>query len=123
MTKRENSIARDVDLALGSLRDLLWFKNPVGEAVYFDAKGRRYTVPYGLGVGSPDRVGILAPSGRMFAIELKTDRNSLASGESRDANQRRVHDVWRAYGAFVATVHNADEARAAIERARRGESK
>jgi hypothetical protein len=113
---RENSIQRDVELAIGAEPDLLILRNNVGQAKHInETTGDIYRMPYGLGVGSPDLVGILGPRGRWFCLELKQP------GELPTAKQRACHAAWRRFGAFVATVTSVEEARAALEQAR-GES-
>ena len=112
MKQRENALQRDIQAAIGAEPDLLLFKNSVGHARFVNDDGREYTVPYGLGKGSPDLVGILAPSGRWFCLELKVP------GEDATDEQQKVHDVWRRFGALVYAVHSVDEARAGLEDAR-----
>lgn len=113
MSKRENAIQRDVLAAIGAEPDLLLLRNNVGEAEHVNEdSGRIYRVAYGLGVGSPDLVGILAPSGRWFCLELKQP------GEKPRKGQRECHAAWRKFGAFVAVVTSVDEAKAAIQAAR-----
>ena len=36
-------------------------------------------IRFGLGIGSPDIVGILAPTGRMFGLECKVSRSGIIS--------------------------------------------
>lgn len=111
----EAQIQRDIQLALGTEADLLLFKNSVGLARHVDYRtGRSFHVPYGLLAGSPDLVGILAPEGRWFCLEVKQP------GERPTAEQLHCHDVWRAAGAFVAVVTSVVEAKAALGRARAG---
>lgn len=113
MSRRENAIQRDVEAAIGAEPDLLLLRNNVGQAEHVNEKTARiYRLPYGLGVGSPDLVGILAPHGRWFCLELK------APGEKPRKEQRECHAVWRRFGAFVETATSVDEARAALARAR-----
>lgn len=117
MTARlENPIQREVLDALGSQPDLLLFRNSVGQARHVNEKtGRVFFVEYGLGTGSPDVVGILRRGnvGIWFCLELKRP------GEEPEPHQEKVHAVWRSFGAFVATVTSVDEARAALDEARR----
>lgn len=85
---------------------LLW-RNNVG----FDAERR---VKYGLGLGSADLVGLLVPSGRFFAIEVKTPVGRLRK------EQRLWLDVVRKNGGFAAVVRSTDGAVEALERALAG---
>ena len=84
-------------------------RNSVG----FDAERR---VRYGLGVGSPDLVGILRGSGRVFCLEVKSDRGRAS--EEQLAWARAV----RRLGGFAAVVRSEAEAMAALERAIAGAS-
>jgi hypothetical protein len=112
LSQRENALQRDIEAAIGAEPDLLLFKNSVGRARFATAEGRVFHVPYGLCVGSPDLVGILAPRGRWFCREVKVP------GEAATAEQAHIHDAWRSFGAFVRVVHSVDEARAALLAAR-----
>lgn len=109
---KESQIQQLIRLALGLEKDLELMPNVVGQ--FKDDRGNVRRV--GLGVGTPDLVGILAPSGRMFALEVKSD-----DGRTRP-EQKVCHERWRARGAFVAVVRSPDDAKAALERARQGES-
>lgn len=73
-------------------------------------------VRYGLGNGSADLVGMLVPTGRFFALEIKTAKGKL------EPDQRLWLEIVRRRGGFAACVHSVDEAFAALERAERGES-
>lgn len=72
-------------------------RNNVG----FDRERR---VQYGLGVGSPDLIGCLIPSGRMLAVEIKTPTGRVSP------EQRAWHDAWRARGVLVWVLRSVDEA-------------
>jgi len=108
----EAKIKNDIRIALGSEPDLELMNNPQG---VFAASANRY-VRVGLGVGSPDLIGILAPHGRVFALEVKKPeaRNRVSK------EQKLCHQRWRALGAFVAVVTSVEEAKAALARARDG---
>ena len=110
---RESEIQRGIELELGAEPDLLLMRNANGVARNIDPEGRERFTRMGLPNGSPDLVGILSPRGKWLALEVKRP------GESTTAEQRRVHAIWRRFGAFVATVHSPDEARAALEEARK----
>ncbi|HSN19256.1 MAG TPA: hypothetical protein VLS49_01175 [Usitatibacter sp.] len=91
----------------------------------------------GLGNGSADLVGVLRPSGRWVALEVKVpgeipttddllrahNRGARATAAQRHMMAQRVwlEDV-RAFGGFAAYVSSVEEARAAIARARTGAS-
>lgn len=130
----EKKIQRAIEADLGAEPDLLLLKNSVGQAEYFNDAGEQYFVPYGLGVGSPDLVGllrveVLRPSrkgdtilqtalirtvGIWFCLEVKPSEVA-----EPDEHQKKCHAIWRRFGAFIDTVHSVEEARAALERARR----
>lgn len=121
----EKKVQRDIELALGAEPDLLLLKNSVGQARFVDAEGKEFFVPYGLGKGSPDLVGLLrisvvAPVDRLvsiwFCLEVKAEGGVLSP------DQEKTHAIWRRFGAFVDTVRSVGEARAALDRARRLES-
>jgi hypothetical protein len=92
----------------------MW-RNQVGQTVEYGPGEARW-VRYGLGAGSADLVGILSPHGRLVALEVKS-----ATGRVRP-NQELWAGMVRKFGGFVATVRSVDEARAALDRARKGES-
>jgi hypothetical protein len=131
-TTLENEVQRKIEDAIGSEPDLLLLRNSVGRATFTNERtGKSYFVPYGLGEGSPDLVGILrvdvsvgghwegsrhvehrVPVAMWFCLEVKADEGEL------DPEQVRCHEIWRRFGAFIETVRSADEARAALARAR-----
>lgn len=114
----EKQRQREIEAAIGAEPDLLLMKNSVGVAKYFDDNGKQFIVPYGLGTGSPDLVGILRVTvgdlvvGVWFCLEVKADEGDLSP------EQRRCHEIWRRFGAIVEVVRSADEASAALARAR-----
>lgn len=88
-------------------RALIW-RNNGGVATYGRAKVR-----YGLGVGGADLVGVLRPSGRAFALEVKTPEGRLSK------EQRAWHTAWAGAGGYVACVRCVDDALGALEEAAR----
>lgn len=103
---RETEILRAIhEAVVRTGRALLW-RNNTGLATYGRAK-----VAYGLGVGGADLVGVLRPSGRAFALEVKTPTGRLS------AEQKAWHRAWAGAGGFVACVRSVDEALQALERA------
>jgi hypothetical protein len=113
--KSEAQIQREILLEIGSEPDLLLLVNSVGRAKYESSDGKPYTVPYGLGVGSPDLVGLLAGRdglARWFALEVKRD------GEEPRPEQVKCHEIWKRRGALVYVARSAADARAALEDAR-----
>lgn len=88
-------------------RALLW-RNNTGLARYGSAH-----VAYGLGLGGADLVGIVRPSGRGFALEVKTKEGTLSN------EQKAWHRAWSGAGGFVACVRSVEEAMTALENATR----
>jgi len=101
----ESAIQDSIKRAAPALGVLL-FRNNSGVA--------RRRVRFGLAVGSSDLIGLLVPSGRFIAIEVKS-----ASGKPTE-EQLAFLDAVRAAGGFGAIVRSLDEARDAIARARSG---
>ena len=106
----ESQLLAEIRLALGrDPRAILW-RNNTGMA---EQQGR--PVRYGLCVGSADLVGIVAPSGRFIALEVKTERGRVS------AEQEQFLAVVNARGGFGVVVRSVEDARAAVERAAAGE--
>jgi hypothetical protein len=105
----EGAIQDAIRVALSDEPGLVLWRNNVGIAEH---RGQR--VRYGLAVGSADLVGCL--DGRFVALEVKT-----ATGRAAP-EQKLWLDLVRRYGGFAAIVRSVDEARAAVARARAGDS-
>ena len=73
-------------------------------------------VRYGLCPGASDLLGIIAPSGRWLALEVKRP------GQPPSPEQVRFLQLVRRMGGFAAVVHTVAEARDALARARAGAS-
>lgn len=111
----EKKIQADIEAALGSESDLLLLRNSCGAAEYIDEKtGKMWHVPYGLGSGSPDLVGLLKTRhlAAWFCLEVKQP------GKSATEEQEKAHAIWRRFGAVIHVVHSVHEAREALECAR-----
>lgn len=108
---READIQNAVRLAVGSLPDVRVWRNNTGSLK--DSRG--VAIRFGLAVGSADLVGVIAPTGRFFALEIKTDKGRTTP------EQDRWLEVVRRFGGFACVVRSAEEALAAVERARKGE--
>lgn len=109
---KEREVLHDIREALGLEHDLVMWRNNTG--MLRDERGT--PVRYGLAIGSSDLVGILGPSGRWFALEVKTETGRLT------VEQIRWIELVRRMGGFAACVRSVDEARAALGRARLGMS-
>jgi hypothetical protein len=109
---REQDIQNAIRLAVGGLDDVRLWRNSTGSLP--DSRGVR--VRFGLAVGSSDLVGILAPSGRLLSLEVKTARGRTTS------EQETWMTIVRRFGGFACVVRSAEEALAAVDRARKGES-
>ena len=105
----ERDVLRAVRLAIGQLPDVVLWRNSSGVT---NVDGR--VMRFGLGVGSADLVGLLAPSGRFLAFEVK----SPLGRTSRD--QDLFLELVRRVGGFACVVRSVDDALNAIDRARKG---
>jgi hypothetical protein len=106
----ETALSRTIRERLALERDVLVWRNNTGRLP--NAQGQWIT--FGLGEGSADLVGLVAPSGRFFSLEIKT-----ATGRVTSAQVQWGRAV-RARGGFVAVVRSVDESMAALERCRAG---
>ena len=112
----ETQIQQAIRIALGDEPDLVLWRNSTGQTEEWNPNdGSSRALRYGLAVGSADLVGILRP-GRFFALEVKT-----AKGRVRPKQETWLALVRR-MGGFAAVVRSVDEAKAALTRARNGES-
>lgn len=112
--RMESILQRNIEIAIGSEPDFLMLRNSVGSAKYVqETTGKTFHVPYGLGVGSPDLVGILAPWGVFIGLEVK-DPNGIV-----EPHQTTSHELWRRFGALVYVVRSVEDARIALQHARR----
>lgn len=109
----EKTIQNEIRLDLGAEPDLTLWRNNTGHASYESESGER-KVRYGLARGSSDLIGILAPWGRFFVLEVKRP------GKKATAEQELFLALVRRRGGFAAVVHSVEEAREALARARRG---
>lgn len=112
----ESEIQAKIREALGREHDLTLWRNNVGVAEMWSSAGKAQRVRYGLCTGSSDLIGLLAPSGRFVALEVKKP------GEQPTDEQSKFMAHVRQMGGFAAVVRSADEARAAVQRAREGAS-
>lgn len=110
-THDHTQLIADTRIALGKEPDFtLWLNAKVTWT-----KGQPRAKP-GLGRGSTDLIGILSPQGRLVALEGKT------GGAVPSKEQKLFMNLVRRRGGFAAVFHTVEEARDALDRARRGGS-
>lgn len=118
-TVLEKKIQADIEAAIGADPDLLLLRNAVGRAKYMNGEAHEYHVPFGLGVGSPDLVGILRHQTRSHVLGLWLCLEVKAAEGELDPEQIECHRIWRMFGALIYTVRSVADARAALGDARR----
>lgn len=109
MANPEAILQNEIRLALGRERDLALWRNSAGVA---EAHGRK--IRFGLVTGASDLIGI-GPGGRFFALEVKTPTGRPTP------EQLQFIELIRSRGGFACIVRSVEDARSALERARRGE--
>jgi hypothetical protein len=107
----ESAILQRVHRALAATGRCVVWRNNSGALPAIGRGGRSYPLRYGLGVGGADLVGLLKPSGRFFAIEVKT-----AIGKQSDHQAAWERAVVEA-GGFYRIVRSAEEALEALDAA------
>ncbi len=116
---KEGRIQDEIRLALGMEPDLVLWRNNVGQATAIDARGSERRIAYGVGGnGAADLLGILGPTGRLVAFEVKTPGGRTDARRAQAQEQFRV--LVRGKGGFACVVRSASDAVAALERARKG---
>lgn len=118
MSESEAAIQSAIRTALGRMPDVMLMRNANGSPI----PGAHYGLPK----GSADLIGVLAVSvvlgghavvlGRYLALEVKTP-----TGRIRPEQLQHLAAVRR-FGGFGAVVRSVEEAVAAVERARKGET-
>jgi hypothetical protein len=108
---KETQIQNKIRLAVGQLSDVVIWRNESGVAQH----NGRY-VRYGLQKGSADLIGILKPTGRFLALEVKTPTGRLRK------EQVLFIQLVQKMGGFACVVTSPEEALAAVDRARDGRS-
>lgn len=138
---KESAIQRAIRLELGKLDYLVLWRNEtgayasgctiadlktvlgllgrgeVGAAVMYLTgwtKGGQW-VSYGLCKGSADLIGIIKPSGRFFALELKTDTGTLTE------EQQLFLALVNRMGGYAAVARSVKEALQHVKKASAGE--
>ena len=106
----ESEIQAAIRAALGRLPSGAFWRNHTGQLR--DERGQVHR--FGLAVGSADLVGVY--HGRFIALECKSGTGRVSK------EQQEWMGVVRGAGGFACVVRSADEAVAAVERARNGAS-
>lgn len=109
--KREAQLQAEIRLAIGRMPDVRLWRNNSG---FLD--GAITKIRVGLATGSSDLIGILAPSGRFIALEIKTPKGRETE------EQKQWQAIIRRFGGFACVVRSVQEAEDAIQRARNGEA-
>lgn len=113
----EAQIQSEIRTVLGRVPDLRMFRNNVGVA---DVRGAK--IRFGLCKGSSDLIGWLAlkppnvpyPIARFMSLEVKTETGKPTP------EQEMWMEIVQKHGGFACIVRSAEEALAAVERARTG---
>lgn len=113
LVTNETRVVAEIRLALGLDDRVVLFRNNIGVAERKGVRRLRFGVG---GTGGADLVGILAPSGRFLALEVKTQFGRSA------ASQLTFLALVRSMGGFACIVRSAVEARRAVDRAASGAS-
>ncbi len=102
----ESDIQHQIRLRLGGTGDVILFRNNGG----VDRSEGRF-IRYGLLGGSSDLIGILKPTGRFIALEVKKPGGRVSQ------KQKLFMDLVRSFGGFAAIVYSVADAVAAVSRA------
>ena len=109
----ERDIQHAIRLRLGLERDLVLFRNAQAFTEVWNARtGKADMFRSGLGKGTADLVGILAPRGRWVSFEVKR------AGEKRTEAQELHAALIKRMGGFACVVRSEQDAVDALERAR-----
>ena len=90
----ESVILAKVHQALAATGRVVLWRNQTGALPAVGRAGKVYPVKFGLGVGGADLVGLLRPSGRFIALEVKTQRGK----RGRDISRTLGVSGWRRSG-------------------------
>lgn len=103
----ENEIQRSIRLALGARRDVVLWRNSTGAAMTPDGSTHRF----GLCKGSSDLIGIIAPSGRFLAIEVKSEKGRTTP------EQDMFLELVRRMGGVAGVARSVEDALAIVNQA------
>lgn len=110
-TSAHTALCREILAELGSMPGIVLGSNPSGMSLLVDRRtGDKRGVQYGWPshAGGPDLLAVVAPHGRMVALECKTG-NATTSPE-----QKACHAALRAVGVSVHVVRSVEDARRAL---------
>ena len=107
----ESALVASIRLALGRDSRVVLWRNNTGSALQDFGSGGMRPLKYGLCVGSSDLIGIVAPHGRLIALEVKT-----ASGRVTREQQQFLSLVER-MGGVARVVRSVDDALRAVDAA------
>lgn len=105
--KLEKQIQNEIFVAIGSMENVLLFRNSVGLLDAVRSDGNIQRIKQGLGQGSPDLIGCLKLKnglGQFFAIEVKRPGCKLRE------NQVKCHEKWSNFGIKIFTATSKEEA-------------
>lgn len=105
MTASEKEIQNAIRLAFSKRLDVCLWRNSTGMFQTMDGRPTRA----GLAVGSADLIGMVAPLGRLLALEVKRP------GEKASEQQLKFLELVRSMGGIAAVVTSVEEATAAVE--------
>lgn len=110
-TAAHTALCRAILAELGAMPGVVLGSNPSGRSIRYDERtAERRVIQYGWpsAAGGPDLLAVVAPHGRLVAIEVK-------SGDAEPTKEQRAcHAALRAVGVEVHVVRSLDEARAAL---------
>jgi hypothetical protein len=110
---RESSVQHAIRLHLGQKDDLVIWRNNTGQ--WKDENGNY--IRYGLCPGSSDLIGLLTPSGRFFALEIKSPGGK--TDKTRAEQQRLFRDLINSKGGYAAVASSVEEAEYHYQEAKR----
>jgi hypothetical protein len=104
----ESVIQAQIRKAIGALPHVRLWRNNTGQLK--DRFG--HTVIYGLAIGSSDLIGIVAPHGRLIAIEVKSKTGKVTP------EQEAFMEIVRRFGGVAGVARSFEDAMALVEEAR-----
>jgi len=107
----ERKILRDIRLAVGGRPDVVLWRNSAGVAEHISGNGKVDRVPYGLCHGASDLIGLIRPTGRFLAIEVKTRKGKLSH------DQKAFLELVKKSGGVAGVARSAEEAHEIVDTA------